>query len=225
MSLGAGLLVVASPLAGISPASANTTRANSDAFSFSSTYAFPDIAVCVKYTLTATITYNAVRYGPSASGYTDYRVNDIYVRNVRLTTTQVRYDSVSHACTSTGVKWNRMDVSQGWAGYSCTFNPSIVISFPWSIGVHFWPSCANRNQASYASTYNSANGLAGPSETQAPAGTIHYGNQQVAVQPSGNPPPTTGPCYGAHVSQHTYMPGIDHLLDYPAVRACLTPLW
>jgi len=182
------------------------------------------LAVCVKYALTATITYNAVRYGPSASGYTDYRVNDIYVRSVRLTTTQVRYDSVSHACTSTGVKWSKMEVSQGWAGYSCSFNPSIIASLPWSIGLSFWPSCASRNQASFDSLYDTA-ALAGPSETQAPAGTIHYGNQQVAFQPSGNPPPTTGPCYGAHVRQHTYMPGNDVQIDHPAVRACLTPLW
>lgn len=221
----AGLLVVTSVVVGSSPASANTTRANTDSFSFSRTYAFPDMYVCVKYALTATITYNAVRYGPSASGYTDYRVTNVYVKDVRLTTTQVRYDPVYHSCTTTGVKWKRMEVSQGWAGYSCSFNPTISVSFPWSLSVSFWPGCSNRNQAFYRSTYDSANGLAGPSQTQAPAGSIHYGDKQVAFQASYLPAPTSGPCYGAHVSQHTYMNGIDRIVSHPAVAACLTPLW
>jgi hypothetical protein len=205
---------------------ANSSKANTDTFSVTSTYAFPNNYVCIKYTQTSTITYKAVRYGPTGVDHmVDYRINSIKVSKIKATYKMVSYDSVDHACTTRGVKWKRMEVAQHWRAYSCTYNPQIQGSIPWGIGVGVWPSCGNRTQAKWKSTYDKANGLAGPTQTQSTTGTIKYANHQIAVQPSSKAVPKSGGCYGSYVSMHWYLSGNDVAHNFPVKKLCLTPKW
>jgi hypothetical protein len=220
------LLAIASVNVGITTAAfANSSKSNTDTFSVTQAYAFPDNYVCIQYTQSATITYKAVRYGPTADHMVDYRINSTKVSKIKVTYKMVSYDSVDHHCTTRGVKWKRMVAAQHWSSYSCSWNPQIQVSVPWGIGVGFWPSCGNRKQASWKSTYDKANGLAGPSQTQSTTGTIKYANHQVAYQPSSKPVPKSGGCHASYVTMHWYLSGNDVSHNFPSKSMCLTPKW
>ncbi len=47
----------------------------------------------------------------------------------------------------------KVDIGQHWTGYSCSFNPSISVAYPWAVSISGWPSCGNRNQAEYSTGY------------------------------------------------------------------------
>ncbi|GAA1964072.1 hypothetical protein GCM10009798_25230 [Nocardioides panacihumi] len=221
------LLVALVLIAPAGPASATRTRANTDAFSFSGTYAFPDHYLCINYSGKATVNYNAVRYGPTSGSpaYYDYWLKGIKLSSTSVTYRVVRYDSVSHACTTTGVKWKRLEASQHWSGYSCSFNPSISVQYPFGAGVSFWPSCGKRKQATYRSTYDRANGLAGPAQTQGTSNDQTFANNHVAYQPTYKAAPAKGACYGVWVGMHWYVGSADNQRNFGAHRLCLTPQW
>jgi hypothetical protein len=220
------LAILLANVAVATTASANSSKVNTDTFSVSSTYAFPNNYLCIKYTQSATITYKAVRYGPTAiDKMMDYWIKDIKVSKIKVTYSLVSYDSVAHACTTKGVKWKRMEAAQHWKGYACSFNPQISVAVPFSVGVGFWPSCGSKKQATWKSTYDKANGLAGPSQTQSTTGKVKYGDYHVVYQPASKPAPKTGSCYGSYITMHWYVGSADTSHNFPAKKMCLTPNW
>lgn len=76
--------------------------------------------------------------------------------NIKLTdpvvTATVTYLKKNGHCGSRDTV-SKISLGQHWTGYSCSFNPSLAVSFPWGVSVGGWPSCGSRRQASYSSNY------------------------------------------------------------------------
>ncbi|WP_344848962.1 hypothetical protein [Kribbella ginsengisoli] len=215
---GAALLVIVAGLGTPTPAFANTSRPNTDSFSISKWLVFPELFLCLNYSVTGTLTYKAVRYGP-VDGNIDYRVASPQVVAPTLTVNGYQYDSVSHGCTRKPLAWLKLDVQHAYKGYGCSFNPSISVQVPFSIGVGFWPSCGNRKVGFWNSSYGQAK-----SWKQYNSSARVKFDQQRWYQPQHNPLPKPS-CYGVMVRYHVYMRGIDDTKDTGQFAICPTPEW
>jgi hypothetical protein len=86
---------------------------------------------------------------------------------------------------------------QHWSGYSCNYNPQISFAAgippSVSVGIAGWPTCGNREQATYYGTYGPGAAFYQYNDGS-PAGFANY-----TSYPTENPP-----CYGAYVSAQAY---------------------
>jgi hypothetical protein len=100
--------------------------------------------VCVKLTVKGNITFKlTITLGEK--NYT-YNWTDITLNDPNLFANIYKYDG--GRCTGKA-KVRDLDMGQYWAGYSCSFNPSITVAVPFGISVAGWPSCGQRTQAGY----------------------------------------------------------------------------
>jgi hypothetical protein len=84
---------------------------------------------------------------------------------------------------------------QYWAGYSCSFNPSISVTAPWGVGIGLWPSCGSRTQASYVVTIPGRNSTYNADNSGSPSVFGDYTTVLGAAKP---------PCYGVYVSLEAF---------------------
>lgn len=99
-------------------------------------------------------------------------------------------------CTRLSVRVRKFQIAQHWTGYSCSFNPRISVNAGitgLSVSISGWPSCGNRNQAIYSTSYGPGN-HAIQDNTGSP---ISFGNTTSWGSPTSPPPPV---CYGVFAS-------------------------
>jgi len=202
-----------------SSAMANTARSNNDPYSYNKWLAFPELGICLNYKLTGNITYIARRYGPTASGYIQYKVDTIQVVAPKMSMAAYRYDSVSHGCTSRPAYWSKLTAAQVMRVYSCSYNPTISVQAPFGVGVSFWPSCGSKKVGQWVSTYGRASWWQQHNTT----GRVRYGAQSW-YQPATSPKPKPA-CYAVVARFHAYVPGNDDVKDSGRLGLCLTPQW
>jgi hypothetical protein len=176
----AAALVCALP-GGTALATSPSTQHYSKAWTFKSA----KTGFCVVFEVIGNITYTEVTSGaPHAAIFT---YSNIVVVAPELTATVEHL--VDGNCS--GTVSTQLTEAQAWAGYSCSFNPTISVSFPWGISFSAWPTCSSRNQASYSTTYSSSK--TGTYTQYNSGNNVGYGTYQVSST-------TAGPCYGVHVS-------------------------
>jgi hypothetical protein len=105
------------------------------------------LGVCMDFKVSGTITYDtSVSF---VKGIPDYHWTDVTL--VKPVLFAQVYALKNGACSTTLVNHTtHMIMSQAWAGYSCSFNPSVSFGFPFAVGVGGWPSCGNRERAVYS---------------------------------------------------------------------------
>lgn len=194
-----------------------TTKANTDTYSSTGYIAFPENGECIKYTLDGKVTYTAVK-GPKDAGSSlrTYYLKNIKLRAPRLRAQTLKYDTAKHACGTKAAKFKKLGVRQVFAGYACSYNPSISVSVPWGVSASAWPSCGNKKAASYGSSYSS-----GSSATQLRSDTVITFESYVYSQRSSNP--KSGPCYGGRAKFALQTGSIDSTKTSPRAKICLTP--
>ncbi|MEM7274244.1 MAG: hypothetical protein AAF547_14265 [Actinomycetota bacterium] len=180
------LLALLAPIVAIaSPASANGSWTNkTEWYDRWSTKHFSDIDVCARVRVSGKITYSKYRSTRQAR-YTDIKVSNPRVR-------VYTYDRSGSTCTWTRKTVGKVNVVHRWSGYTCSFDPSIGVSFPWGVGVSGWAGCGNENQATRNTTYFANGSYYSQSNTGAPVtfGNVVYGQQSL----------NAGPCYGVYAS-------------------------
>jgi hypothetical protein len=142
------------------------------------------LALCSYFKVSGTITYTeSVSGGPHGASF---NYTGITVRNPVL---QSYVTPLIKGKCSGKKNVTRMVMGQAWTGYSCSFNPSISVSAPWGISLSFWPSCQNREQASYTTSYPTQHSF-----MQSNSGfNFGYGNYSSASH-------DVPPCYGVRVT-------------------------
>jgi len=187
--------VLAVSIIGAAPAMATMTKT----FSFSWTFKSPSgtgINRCLKITELGNVTFTEKQVPEPRT--TIFEWNNIQVNNPTITVKVYGY-----GC-SASANLNKMDLKQGWTGYSCSFNPalSLGVGAPASfvIGVAGWPTCGQRNQAFDFTT------------PDGPTNVFHQYNNGNTVDPADYSVTTaagsaSGPCYGVYVSINGYVTG------------------
>ncbi len=213
------LVVAAFTLPNPSPAMALGSQ--SDSFTLSYSKVFPSLGTCVYVTLTGKVTYTTVAGSVFWSGAThrQWIISQPKVVSPKAEVTFKNYSSYS-GCYAAGTA-DGVSITQRWSGYECSMNPSISVAVPFSLSVGFWPSCANRNRASYASSYSQAD-LARFTQYNSSA-AVKFGTvSDLDAKPAA-------PCYGAFVDiTVTQKSGSQASSDSGhtgAKKVCLTPVW
>jgi hypothetical protein len=165
-------------------------------YSKSWTYKFPAIGTCLLISEAGRFSYTIEPHVGNHGGY--YAWASQKLNSPKLTAVTVAMGAKS-TCTSTRKAVSALDISQHWSGYSCNFNPSISVGLPLALTFGFWPSCANREQASWSSNYGSGSKFY-QNNTGSPAS---FGEYDAASPLSASP----GPCYGAFPSGDIKVPG------------------
>jgi hypothetical protein len=209
-------------LVGAAPASANTSRANTDSFSRSGTFLAARLQACVHYTISGKLTYLAKRYGPTALHMTERRLERITVVAPALSVRATRYDPGNHSCTSRPVRWTSIRATQGWAGYACNFHPSIGISAPFGVSAGFWPSCGSRTQGQWGHTF--ADRARSSVTLYSSSGRVRYGTQGLGLRPTGSTFPKPK-CYGVTATFRLQFGGTADTVRSPKRQVCPTPRW
>lgn len=142
------------------------------------------LRVCIKFTATGHFTYrNSLAPGHP---FLTERWKDQVIHDPTL-----KVASYKMNCR-TRLSIGRFDITQHWTGYSCSFNPHISISATvtgLSLAVSAWPSCGNRTQALFGTSY-----AGGEHHTQFNSGSpIGFGEYDALINGVEKPPP---PCYG-----------------------------
>jgi hypothetical protein len=146
---------------------------------------------CVVFTASGNITYKVYDVGSyAASSY----VWEKQKLNSPKITAHVEFYR-NRKCGAKA-KVTKLELGQHWTGYACSFNPSISVSYPWGISVGAWPSCGNRNQATYDTTYATRSTNYAQNNTGSPTAFGNYYDPEDA-----NPPP----CYGVFPSAVAYI--------------------
>jgi hypothetical protein len=160
------------------------------------TYKSHDLPVCVKLTAVGQFTYTTTYTVNGRFAYVSWikqKINDPTLKVVTFEKNCTTHRSVQ-----------KIDIAQHWTGYSCDFNPSISVDLSvtgLSVSVSAWPSCGDRSQAIYATSYGSGwhhNQYNGGS----PIGFGDYTDQATGVG-LVNPPP----CYGVYPRTVFYYKG------------------
>jgi hypothetical protein len=155
-----GLVAVAAWVGTQAPAMADTqkTRTNHYAQGYSSKkmVRFFEPNMCVRAWAQGAINFDAHRVdwtrNTSGGGETVYAY---YIDNVKLrynTLTIDTYKPNGSTCTSTAKDYKRIRLEFKSRAYSCSWNPSVSASFPFSVGVSGWPSCGDKNLARWTGT-------------------------------------------------------------------------
>jgi hypothetical protein len=153
--------------------------------------------ICVKFTASGKFTYKVVEtpvFHGTAITWVSQRLNDPTLKVVVFRLGCRRHRVVT-----------KVNISQHWKGYACSFNPHISISASApagiSVAVSGWPSCGEKTQAIYNTEYGR-----GYQHTQFNSGSpVGFGNYVDALTGGGlaSPPP----CYGVFPSAIVYANG------------------
>jgi hypothetical protein len=109
----------------------------------------------------------------------------------------------------------KLTLGQYWAGYSCSFNPQISISYPYGVSLSAWPSCKPRRQASDQSTFDATSSFYEQATTR---GSVSYGNYVASAT-------KYHPCYGVFATAIGYQSNISDAFgpgQSAARKVCLT---
>jgi hypothetical protein len=148
---------------------------------------------CVKLNAYGAIYYKFVVVNP-ARQVVEYE--DIKLTNPTITAKVYRRSK--GRCTARATL-TKIKLGQYWTGYSCSYNPSLSVSVPWAVSFAAWPSCGNRNQAGYTTTY-------GKIKPDRPYVQGNSGSPTIfgdATKFAGDSPP----CYGVISSTVAYVGG------------------
>lgn len=155
------------------------------------TFKSASIARCVIFTASGNFTYKVVISGGGAGS------TEIW-ENQKLNSPEIaaHVEVYKHGKCGAAAKLTKLKLGQHWTGYACSFNPSLSVSYPWGISVSGWPSCGNRSQATYDTTY----GVRSTNYTQYNSGSpTAIGDY---YDPEDVYPP---PCYGVFASAEAYV--------------------
>jgi hypothetical protein len=138
---------VASAADGGTPAAARAAsapRKNTDKVNITAWKYLDGLQTCAKVTITGTVKYTAQHWsGIPGGGFTDeWRITKTRLVAPKTTVRLYAYDPGDHACTTRAVKKD-LKFTVGFSGYSCKWNPSLSVLLPFSVGINFWPDCAN----------------------------------------------------------------------------------
>lgn len=106
---------------------------------------------CISIRTHGTIKYTAVKHPNPHDPPPTISFERIRLTDPVITASVTRLLS-SGKCGSTA-RLSKLSLGQHWTGFSCSFNPSLSVSFPWGVSIGGWPSCGDRRQASYTTTY------------------------------------------------------------------------
>lgn len=201
------LIIAVALTAALSVGIASVVHAGNFSKSYDLYWNFPTSAlnVCIRYRVTGTYTYSAVALHGGGAEWSHIKLNDPKL-------TAYVY---SHAggCGSSSAKVSQLEMTQYWSGYGCSFNPSISLGAPFSVGIGFWPNCGNRNLAKYFSSYPSSGSNYKQYDSGSPGGFGEYISNS----------PQYPPCYGVYVSSTAWEHNTsDHFTAQSAQRVCLT---
>lgn len=168
--------------------SAQASAVKSVSFSDSYTFKSRPLGICADFTVSGNISYTDVRISDGKGGVF-YDWQNQKLNSPKLTASIHKYAGGS--CTGAATV-SRISLGQFWTGYSCSFNPTLSVSFPWGVSFGGWPSCGNRNRAAHTTSYGS-----GGSYTQDNTGSpTRFGGFDGS--------PKDLPCYGVIVSATAY---------------------
>lgn len=201
------VLSAALPLAIFSGASANAATTYSKSYYFEWVFESPSppngVDRCIiidehgNFTWTNTVTGRYI-----------YEWNNITLHSPTLTITV--YNGGTSSC-QVSKTLSKATLEQDWAGYACSFNPSISVSFPWGISYSGWPSCGSRNQGGRTTNPTGAYSTYNQYNSGAPLSFASY----------GNPLTTSTPCYGSYPSITAYVGGSSDAYRGSAHKICL----
>jgi hypothetical protein len=193
------------------PATPDVTQNFSAPYKKTWTFKSKDIGICVIFTATGTATYT-VTFEPGRQ-FGTFTWSKQTLNDPALTAVIHHYagGTCKGSATATG-----LEMGQSWTGWSCSYNPSLSVSFPWALSFGFWPSCGQRDQADrhhrYTGTYSSYKMYNSGDEAS-------FGNYTVEVLPHNKPTP---PCYGMYVTGTPYERNASDSYASSAQELCLS---
>lgn len=203
------------------PPQAAALGSQSDSFELTYSKVLPTVGTCVYMTLSGKVTYKTVAGSVFWSGAThrQWIISEPKVVSPKMVVTFKNYSSYS-GCYGTGTA-DGIAVAQRWSVHECSINPSLSVAVPFSVSVGFWPSCSNRNRASYSTSYSQANLK---TYTQYNSSSyVKYGTEsELDTKPAA-------PCYAAFVDVTVTQKNGDQASSdsghTSAKKVCLTPVW
>jgi hypothetical protein len=129
--------------------------AGSHTVTYSKSWTFKSVPLgrCVFITASGSVTYTTSSvFSGGHAGFTTYYWKSQKLTAPKLTISTTAMGTKASCLASATVTKATLD--QHWAGYSCSFNPSISASVPWGISVSAWPGCSSRTQGHYSTTYS-----------------------------------------------------------------------
>jgi hypothetical protein len=163
-------------------------------YSKSWTFKSVPLARCVFITASGNITYTTSAYfnGGHAGFYT-YKWTNQRLNAPKLAITVTAMGTKASCLSAKTI--TKATLAQHWTGYSCSYNPSLSVSVPFGVSVSAWPSCGNRTQGTYSSTYSTTSS----SYTQYNSGSpVAFGEYDYNLSSS------TPPCLGVFPSVTIY---------------------
>ncbi|XBB68633.1 hypothetical protein ABFU82_04780 [Nocardioides sp. WV_118_6] len=180
---------------------------------------------CIRWAVRGVINYrareikvkrNVTQPGTTVYGYAIDRVK-LSSHQVEVTTFAPR----SGKCTSKRKNYASLQVQEKVRAYSCSWNPQITVGAPWSLGLGFWPSCGNKNLASWgfdvkrAGSHHLATNMA---DTVKFPGAQEQGNWFTSPQTR-----LKWSCYGASARITVSVRGASNVMETPRIKIC--PGW
>ena len=155
------------------------------------TFKSSPLGVCVTFQITGNIsyTYSASSSEQMTKVFTEYTAwsfnwDNVELNNLELEATVHAYSGGT--CIGPGTVTS-INMQQSWTVYSCSFNPSLMITYgPPSFS--FWPSCGNRT----VDRYYSQTSKAGSRYHQYNGFNVSFGSQATYT--------AAPPCWGVYVS-------------------------
>lgn len=190
---GAIVLATAGAAQAAVPAAGSALKTEHRAVSYSVTWHFRSRAIhrCVTLRATGTVKYAETKMPNPHDPPPEIAFTSIKLTNPRLSATVYHYGK--GRCGSRE-RLTKISIGQHWTGYSCSYNPTLSVSYPWGISVSAWPSCGDRRQAHYSTGYGR-----GSYYRQSNSGSpTRFGNDTIDYQASA-------PCYGITASTVAYV--------------------
>jgi hypothetical protein len=149
------------------------------------------LQICVVFSVRGNFTYHVSR---SAEGRLPVPVLIWSNQRVNNPTLEADIHAYSGGTCAGPAAATGMSMGQHWTGHSCSFNPSLSVSYPFGVSLGFWPSCNNRNRANRNSSSSANSGFYEQFNT---GDRVRVGNYSAPVVPGQKVKP---PCYGVYVS-------------------------
>jgi hypothetical protein len=175
------------------------------------TFKSSSIRRCITFTATGTYTYTIIFHTFPRGGW-EYSWVDQVLHNPTLHASANVY---SHRKCGRPAELATMTLDQEWAGYACSFNPSISVSLPWGVAISGWPSCGNRNQGGR---------LSGPYPKPEKAYTQNNSGTPLSFESYGQIDDLLKqyPCYGIYVATEAYTNSSSDTYSSGAKQICLS---
>lgn len=226
LALAGGLAAASTRAEAAGTLATDKTVSQTDSFTYNLTQS-TGFGTCVRHTVTFTVFYDYTRKFAARD-----QLGAIYIEYFDFTPTKVRVAApkvVSRVQTScvnaTATNLSRLDVTQRFRGFSCSFDPSISVGVPFGVALSAWPSCGNKQVAAYST----ANGTATSSYTQynsAALVTLGASSYRGWIKSDGTRSIATyvrPDCYGYQLSTTAYKGGVSDTYNSAAIQWCLSP--